>query len=106
MKVAFPHGAYAGSLLWDWQCHSSKLSLVSVLLQPRGVKKGPPTMTQLLPPPALCQPGPGQHMGSHGAASNPAELCFPRGSLLSLCLCHIPLASPSPCLPAEVCPFR
>lgn len=85
MKVAFPHGAYAGSLLWDWQCHSSKLSLVSVLLQPRGVKKGPPTMTQLLPPPALCQPGPGQHMGSVMGLHPTQQSCAFPGAPCSVC---------------------
>lgn len=98
MKVAFPPAACAGSVLWGWQCHSSKLSFVSALCSPEVSEKCPPTMTQLLPPPALCQAGPGLRPTLQSSVL-PGVPCWVCAS------CHIPLASSS-CLPAEVCPFR
>lgn len=79
------------------------LSLVSALLQPRGVGKTPSqhgtasATTSLVPGRVRAARG-----GGPRAASHPAELRSPRGFPAgSVPLCHIPLASPS-CLPAEV----
>lgn len=87
MKAAFPHAARAGSLLWGWQCHSSICALCQHCCSPEVLEKRPPTMAQLLPPPALCQAGSGQHvevvMGLHPTLQS---CVLPGASLLGLCL--------------------
>lgn len=82
-----------------------QMSLVSALLQPRSARKMPSHHGTASATTSLCQAGPGQQMevvmGLH-----PTLLCSPGGFPAGSVPCHIPLASPSPCLPAEVCPFR